>query len=137
MFEPKASFPEVLRHQVNNTNSYPNSHPIEGLFPALQFPTFYTEAKYDILTISDGDGIILMDRSVEKVGLKAYSVSKNFGWRCRLPPCNLAICNSGLVFLFTPTHFVPFLSLVFFISLANNNCAISRLFHHIVSFYLP
>ena len=42
----------------------------DGSFPALQFLTFYTGAKYDILTISDGDGTILMVRSAEKVGLK-------------------------------------------------------------------
>ena len=56
---------------VNYTNSYPKSHPREeGSFPALQFPTFYTEAKYDNLTISDGDGTILMVKSVKKQGSK-------------------------------------------------------------------
>ena len=57
---------------VNYTNSYPKSHPREeGSFPALQFPTFNTEAKYDNLTISDGDGTILIVKSVENAGIKA------------------------------------------------------------------
>ena len=74
---------------------------------------------------------------VWRAGLKAYCVSKNFGWRCRFRQRIFCICDSGLVFSPHPNYFFPFLSLVFFISLANNNCAISRLFHHIVSFYLP
>ena len=76
MFEPEASFPEVLSQQSTIPTAIPTVSPREdGSFPALQFLPFYTEAKYDNLTISDGDGTILMVRSVEKAGLKAYCVS--------------------------------------------------------------
>ena len=102
---------------VNNTNSYPNSLPREeGSFPALQFLTFYTEAKYDNLTISDGDGTILMVKSVEKAGIKPFCVSKNFGWRSRFRPCIFLISNSGLFFLDTPTLFFFSISIFLYFS---------------------
>ena len=96
MFEPKASLPEVFCQQSTIPTAFPTVSPREGgSFPDLQFLTFYTEAKYDNLTISDGDGTILIIKSVENAGIKAECVSKIFGRHCHSPLCNLRIYNSG------------------------------------------